>query len=108
MFAAALEYGFREQELRDLAAWRLTLIRFIDYRFRPGVQVGEADIANYYNEVFLPQFRKLSPAATPPSSDAIRNRIIDILNTQLATEASQLWLEQTRKQTRIRYFEEAF
>jgi hypothetical protein len=108
MFAAALKYGFSEQELRDLVAWRLILTRFIDYRFRPGVQVGEADVANYYNNVFLPQFRKLSPQATPPSTDAIRGRIIEILNTQLATEAAQLWLEQTRKQTRIRYFEEAF
>jgi hypothetical protein len=108
MFAAALEIGFSEQEMRDQAAWRLTLIHFVDYRFRPGVQVGEADVANYYNNVFLPQFRKLSPVATPPTSDAVRGRIIGILNTQLATEASQIWLEQTRKQTRIRYFEEAF
>jgi hypothetical protein len=108
MFAAALAIGFSEQEMRDQAAWRLTLLHFIDYRFRPGVQVGEADVANYYNNVFLPQFRKLSPEATPPASDAVRGQIIGILNTQLATEASQIWLEQTRKQTRIRYFEEAF
>jgi peptidyl-prolyl cis-trans isomerase SurA len=108
MFAAALEFGFSEQEMREQAAWRLTLLHFVDYRFRPGVQVGEADVANYYNNVFLPQFRKLSPEATPPASDAVRGRIIGILNTQLATEASQIWLDQTRKQTRIRYFEEAF
>lgn len=108
MFAAALKFGFSEQEMRDQAAWRLTLIHFVDYRFRPGVQVGEADVANYYNNVFLPQFRKLSPEATPPVADAVRGQIIGILNTQLATEASQIWLEQTRKQTRIRYFEEAF
>lgn len=107
-FDAASKYGFTEQELREQAAWRLTLTRFIDYRFRPGVQVGEADVGNYYNNVFLPQFRKMSPRATPPSLDAVRTRIIEILNLQLATEASQLWLEQSRKQARIRYFEEAF
>ncbi|HNY40664.1 MAG TPA: hypothetical protein PKJ41_09720 [Bryobacteraceae bacterium] len=108
MFAAALKNGFSEQEMRDHAAWRLTLVRFIDYRFRPGVMVSDADVANYYNNVFLPEFRKQSPDATPPGSDAVRARIIDILNTQLATQASQLWLDQARKQTRIHYFEEAF
>jgi hypothetical protein len=94
--------------MRDLAAWRLTVIRFIDYRFRPSVQVSEADISRYYNDVFLPQLRARSPEASPPPLDSIRERVIDILNTELATQASQSWLEQTRKQTRIRYFEEAF
>jgi len=107
-FAAASNYGFTEQEMRDQAAWRLTLTRFIDYRFRPGIQVGEADVVNYYNTVLLPHTRKQSPQAAPPPLDSVRTRIIEILNLQLATEASGLWLEQTRKQTRIRYFEEAF
>jgi parvulin-like peptidyl-prolyl isomerase len=108
VFAQAREYGFSDLEMRDLAAWRLTVIRFIDYRFRPSVQVSEADISRYYNEVFLPQLRARSPEASPPPLDSIRERIIDILNTELATQASQIWLEQSRKQTRIRYFEEAF
>lgn len=108
MFDRALEYGFSEQEMREQAAWRLTLVRFIDYRFRPSVQVSEADISSYYSEIFLPQFRARTPDSEPPQLDAIRERIVDILNTQLATEASQVWLEQARKQTRIRYFEEAF
>ena len=108
MFASALEYGFSEQEMRDQAAWRLTLVRFIDYRFRPSVLIGEEDIERYYSEVFAPQFRQRTPGVEPPPASTLRARIIEILNTQLATGASQLWLEQTRKQTRIRYFEEAF
>lgn len=108
MFERALEYGFSEQEIRDLAAWRLTVIRFIDYRFRPSIQVSEADILRYYNDVFLPQFRARTPDATAPPLDSIRERVVDILNTELATQAAQSWLEQSRKQTRIRYFEEAF
>lgn len=108
MFARALQYGFSEQEMRDQAAWRLTLVRFIDYRFRPSVQVSEADISRYYSEVFSPQWRARAPDSAPPPLDAVHERILDILNTQLATEASQIWLEQTRRQARIRYFEEAF
>ncbi len=108
MFASALEYGFSEEEMRAQAAWRLTLVRFIDYRFRPSVLIGEEDIARYYSDVFVPQFRARTPAAKPPPLSTLREKIIEILNTDLATDASQLWLEQTRKQTRIRYFEEAF
>lgn len=108
LFARALEYGFSEQEIRDLAAWRLTVVRFIDYRFRPSIQVSEADVARYYNDVFLPQFRARTPDTAPPALDSIRERVVDILNTELSTQASQSWLEQSRKQTRIRYFEEAF
>jgi len=111
-FAGLLELarkqGFSEQETRELASVRIMVVRFIDYRFRPGVQLGEADVNRYYTDVFLPQFRARVQGQEPPALDEVRERIIDILNTQLATEASTQWLEQARKVARIRYHEEAF
>lgn len=107
LFAAAELAGFSENDLREHAAWRLTLVQFIDYRFRPGIQVSEGDISRYYEQVFVPEFRRRTPDLNPPPVDDVRDRIMAILNTELATEASQFWLEQTRKLARIRYFEES-
>src|SRR5207248_3151118 len=38
------------QELHDQLLWQLTILRFIDVRFRPGVEVAEADIEKYSKE----------------------------------------------------------
>ena len=33
------QYGVTEDELHDALLWQLTVLRFIDERFRPGVMV---------------------------------------------------------------------
>src|ERR1035438_8233584 len=45
-----IEYGVTEPELKTRLLWQLTLVRFIDVRFRPGIQIGDDDIRNYFNE----------------------------------------------------------
>jgi hypothetical protein len=46
-FSQALEkYGVREDDVRAHLLWQLTLLRFIDVRFRPGIQITDQDIRN--------------------------------------------------------------
>jgi peptidyl-prolyl cis-trans isomerase SurA len=106
--AAVKEYGFTEDDFRQEILWRLTLTRFIDYRFRPGVQVSDDEISEYYEKTFLPQFRKTTPEATPPPLAEVRERISNILAVNKATAASNQWLQQAQQQTKIRYYKEAF
>src|SRR5258708_15122092 len=43
------KYGITEEALRQRLWWQTTLLRFIDYRFRPGILVPDKDIRNYYD-----------------------------------------------------------
>src|SRR5579862_3166915 len=47
---ALAEYGVSEQDLKARLLWELTLVRFIDVRFRPGIQVSDEEIRNYFND----------------------------------------------------------
>src|ERR1700733_9579011 len=50
-FQSALDgYGISSDELTRRLWWQLTLLRFIDYRFRPGIQIPPADVQAYYRQ----------------------------------------------------------
>src|SRR5207248_11036960 len=46
--AALHEYGLTDAEVRQHLQWQLMMLRFIEYRFQPGVQLSEADIESEY------------------------------------------------------------
>jgi len=101
-------YGFTEDEFRREMQARLTITRFIDYRFAPGVQVTDEEVEQYYRSEFLPAFRRENPGAAPPELAAIRSRIEQILSTRKVNAAMEDWLQQMRQTLRVRWFDEAF
>lgn len=101
-------YGFTEDEFRREMQSRLTVTRFIDYRFAPGVQVTDEEVETYYRDEFLPAFRQQNPGAAPPELAVVRSLVERILSTRKVNAAMEEWLAQTRQTLRIRYFDEAF
>lgn len=100
-------YGITEDDLRKRLLWYITVLRFTDYRFSPGVQVRDEEIDEYYKSTFLPQFRKSSPGLQEPSLDESRAAIQRVLVQQKTTQATNEWLNIARQQARVKVFEEA-
>jgi peptidyl-prolyl cis-trans isomerase SurA len=94
------------EDLYDEARWQLTLFRFVEFRFRPGVQVGEQEIAAYYNGELVEEVRKAGRER--PDLDSLRETILRILTERKVQGALEQWLEQASQQVRVRYREEAF
>ena len=66
--SALTAYGITEDELKKQLQWQITLLQFVDVRFRPGVQVADADIHDYYDKQFVPEWKK-THTGTPPGFD---------------------------------------
>jgi peptidyl-prolyl cis-trans isomerase SurA len=107
---AALVYGDRLKEINATAGLtqkdltqelrnQLITLRFIEFRFRPGVAVTEAEIKAYYTSKFLPEWKPGD--GDPPPLDDVHDRIERILTAQRIDEALGRWLEEARKQARI-------
>lgn len=105
---ALQEYGLTEQEVRDQVKWQLTLLPFIDVRFKPGVQVPERDLREYYDKTLLLEWQKTGAKGTPPSFEESRGAIQDVLMSQRADQALDFWLGEARRQSKIIYHPEAF
>jgi len=103
-FAAQLrQYDLTEDIVREHLRFQLMMLRFIDFRFRPDIQVSETDIADYYNQEL--EKWKLSHTGTPPSLEQSRASIEKAITNQKVDYAISAWLEETRKQVRIIYLD---
>jgi len=98
-------YGLTEEELRQQLLWQGTLIPFIDARFKPGIQIPESEIQDYYEKHFGQWTKEAAKTATLEES---LEEIENILTAQRADQALDRWLGQMRTQTRIKYREEVF
>ena len=103
-FESALKsYGITVDDLTRRLLWQLTLLRFIDYRFRPGIEIPPADVQAYYHQqVSEWQQKGIKPM---PTLDESRDRIEEILTEKRIDQALDQWLEDSRKQVPIRYLD---
>jgi hypothetical protein len=104
---ALAEYGISEGDLKTMLLWQLTLVRFIDVRFRPGIQIADADILNYFNEHMRPTLEQSHPGKSV-SLDGYREGIEQTLTGEAANQQVEQWLKDARGRTRIDYHEEVF
>lgn len=101
-------YSFTLDEFVDEIYWQATLLRFVQFRFSPSVQVSEDEIQEYYEREYAPRLRAMAPGQEPPPLDEVRERVAGILTSQKENAVLEQWLRQGRQLSRIRYHEEAF
>jgi hypothetical protein len=99
------QYGISEEALKRRLLWQLTLLRFVDFRFRPGIQIPEADVKTYYDQE-LTKWNKQGIQPLPTLEDS-RAKIEEILTQQRIDQALDTWMAETRKQVTINYLDEA-
>ena len=97
-----------EEDVRQQLLWQLTLLRFVEYRFRPAVAPSEQDLRGYYEKQFLPRWRKRNAPPPAPSFDDSMAEIEKAVSERMLDDALERWLKQARAQTRIRFREEVF
>ena len=85
--------------------WQLTLLRFIDYRFRPGIQIPAADVQAYYRQQ-VSEWEQKGTKPIPSLQDS-RDQIEEILTQQRIDQALEQWIKDTKKQVTITYLDPA-
>jgi peptidyl-prolyl cis-trans isomerase SurA len=94
------DHGFTVAEFRDRWRQRMELLRFIEVRFRNGIQISEAEIKDYYEKTMLPEYAKRN--VIPPKLDSISKRIEEVLLQQEVGALLQDWLKSLRAQGSVR------
>jgi hypothetical protein len=107
-FQKALKnYGVTEQHLRDALLWELALVRFIEVRFRPAIQVTNQELEEYFEKTVRPAAAAAHPGQEVTLDDYL-NRIEEKLAGQRADQEVENWLKDARKRTEIEVHQEAF
>jgi parvulin-like peptidyl-prolyl isomerase len=99
-YAAKLrELGLSAEQVRELLARQIYVERYIDYKFRPSVQIKSEDIQNYYQKELLPELVKTHQAA--PRLADVEGEIREVLTQRAITELAIKWLDDTKSRLKI-------
>lgn len=102
--ASLSEYGLTVDKLVAHVRWQLTVLRFIEQRFRLGVLITDEDVRTYYDQ-HVAELARQDPAST--GMEAWAEKIRASLEGERINRDFEAWIAQARKRARIEYIEEA-
>jgi hypothetical protein len=86
--------GLGEPAVRRQLKLQLYLSRFLDYRFRPEVNVDDAAIQDYYDKEFAPQLK--ARGANVPALPDVHDTIREVLVQRAIDDRAKQWLNDSR------------
>ena len=97
------DQGFTVEEVRLHWKLRMTVLRFIEERFRMGIRITPNEIDEYYNKTLIPAYKAQNVQAPP--ENIIREKIQEILLQQQVDKLLDDWLITLRAQGSVRVLE---
>jgi peptidyl-prolyl cis-trans isomerase SurA len=94
--------GLQESELKSYIRLEFSILKFVDFRFRPFVGVSEADIRDYYEKRLAPQLQESK--IDLPKLDQISAKIEVVLREEKINAVLDQWMKEIRRSSRIEYF----
>jgi peptidyl-prolyl cis-trans isomerase SurA len=88
-------HGLTAERVEAYLRYRLEILRFIEQRFRQGIQITQQQIEDYYHNTLLPQY---APGEAVPPLDQVASRIQEILLQQQVNVLFDNWLNNLRQQ----------
>ena len=92
-------FGLTENELVRHVQQQIDLMRLVDARLRPAVQIDSKSIEQYYRDKFIPQLRQ---AGAPQVALAqVSGKIRELLTQQKVSQLLVGWLENLRAESQV-------
>lgn len=93
--------GLTSDKLDEIIDQRLKMEKYLDFRFRSFVVIGQNEIAQYYREVFVPRLRARSPGQIVPTLEEARNQIERALTEAKIESDTDAFLDTARERAEI-------
>lgn len=102
-FSEALEtYSLDEDVLRTFLRRQINVLRFIDFRFRTGLDVSEETVETYYEDIYKARVRQLEGRAPEPLAE-VRVSLREVVLQARVDELLNDWLKLLRTSNRVEY-----
>jgi hypothetical protein len=99
-YAAKLrELGLSGTQVGQLLARQIYVERYIDYKFRPSVQIKSVDVRNYFQNELLPELAKKNQIV--PRQADVEGEILELLTQRAITGMATKWLDETKSRLKI-------
>jgi peptidyl-prolyl cis-trans isomerase SurA len=93
-------YHLSEQEVLRHVQRQIDLMRLVDARLRPAVQIDAKSIEAYYRDKFVPQLKQSGAEAAPLGE--VSSKIRELLTQERVNELLVSWLQTLRSESQVR------
>jgi parvulin-like peptidyl-prolyl isomerase len=93
------ELGLTATQVRQLLQRQIYVERYLDYKFRPSVQIEPANIDAYYRNELLPELAKKNQRA--PTRAEVEDQIREVLTQRGISDLTGKWLDETKSRLKI-------
>jgi hypothetical protein len=93
------DLGITPADVTRMVTLEIYLARYLDYKFRPEIQIGDGDIAKYYREQLVPALTAKGESAPP--LDKVADQIRELLVQQGVNERAASWFDDTKSRLKI-------
>jgi hypothetical protein len=93
------ELGLTPDSVRRMVRQEIYLARYLDYKFRPSVQIDDAAIEAYYHKELAPALAAKNKPLPP--LDDVRETIRELLVQRGITQRASSWFEDTKSRLNI-------
>lgn len=96
----------RDENFERMMRQRVSIEKYLEFRFRSFVVITPEDEAKYYREVFTPEFRRKNPGLLMPSLDEMRTRINQTLTEEKVASDIEKFLDDAKNRSEIVFLSE--
>jgi hypothetical protein len=93
--------GLTSERLDEIVEQRLKMEKYLDFRFRNFVVISQKEIADYFNDVYVPRFKARSPGRIVPTLDQARDEIEKTLVEAKIESDTDAFLDTARARAEI-------
>ena len=93
------ELGLSAGQAREMFSRQIYVERYVDYKFRPSVQIEPAEIDAYYQKELVPELAKKNQPA--PGRTAVEEQIREVLIQRGISDLTAKWLDDTKSRLKI-------
>jgi hypothetical protein len=93
--------GLTAEKLNEILDQRVRIEKYLDFRFRNFVVITQKEIESYYQDAYVPRFRKRTPGAIVPKLEEVREEIETTLTEAKIESDTDAFLDSARERAEI-------
>lgn len=96
--------GFKsvsDPNFEQIIAQRIAIDKYLDFRFRSFIVITADDEAQYYQNVFVPEYRRSNQGQIVPPLETIRPNIVKALTEERVAQQIETFLDEAKRRSEI-------
>jgi len=90
-----------DDNFEQIIAERLSIKKYLDFRFRSFIVITPADEEKYYRDIYTPEFRRRYPGVVIPSLEDKRVEIRNILTEDKVSQQIETFLDEAKRRVEV-------